>query len=160
MPAIFLSSAVPISDGTRFQMRMAKTTSIASATQPRRVEAERGRLGMRARARRPVRRWSRCAVSHGAIAAFTAAAASPRLTERPASRCDHVARRLGRDRLDVGERRIGRGADPRLGRLDLAPALSASAAAHPLLGRAGARLPGAPAATFIASARLASMRAR
>ena len=34
MPAIFLSSAAPISAGTRFQIRIANTAIIASATQP------------------------------------------------------------------------------------------------------------------------------
>src|SRR4051794_16449560 len=97
--AILESSALPIAPGTFCQMRIAKTTSIATATQPPGSRPRKVASDMELALHRL-----------SGVLRVDFDAGQPR---------DHVLRRLGCDRLDFGARRVHGLANVRLGRLDL-----------------------------------------
>src|SRR3954454_1477082 len=97
--AILESSALPIAPGTFFQMRMAKTTSIATATQPPGSRPRKVASDMKLRLHR---------LSGVLRVHFNAGQAR-----------DHVLRGFGRHRLDFCARRVHGLTNLRLGRLDL-----------------------------------------
>src|SRR5436309_2536954 len=99
MRAILPSSARPIAPGTFFQRRIAKTTTIANATQPPglrpRTVGSDIELGLHRR---------------GGFLGIHRYASQP---------ADHFLGGFGSDRLDLGSRGIERFTDPGLGGFDL-----------------------------------------
>ena len=105
------------------------TTIIASAIQAGAVEPEGGRLRVMRVRRRAASVEALVAsalaggggggmLSHWPSPPSPPASPRPRRPRRRPAAATMSLRRLGRDVLDLGERRIGRGADPRLGRCD------------------------------------------
>ena len=143
-----LSSALPIKAGTRFQSRMAKHRRPSPArSSAGGVEAEARSAPHDARRRRHAPRSVAC-VCAGRLAGRSHGRRPRRehcdqpWPSPPSPRCvasalldrhageplDHVLRRLGGHALDLGQGRVGGGADPRLGRFDLRPDLASLAA--------------------------------
>src|SRR4051794_8358164 len=138
MPAIFLSSAAPISAGTRFQIRIANTTTIASAIHcgapsPKAVgsgwcsgaPAWAAALWCSAIRHRPLDRACSLGAGHG------------NAREPP----HHLLRRLGCDSLNLAERGGGGGADALFRSLDHG-GIGLVGGSDPVLGRPGAPLLG------------------